>query len=547
MVRLTTVYDKEINEKVFFVRGDEAYARTTDTLLEIVEYTNSANSIEGYRVGIKYNVLRDIGSSTIVLYDNDTVLGMYDRDDDDGETTIGSSSSGGFLLSYGDTHNLRMEYKGNSQCIGSKSKTIVFKKDVPNAFKTTLSFNNSTQSTSTLSLSVDVRVNNAVSSVTKNRDVLIYVDGEYKTTITTNNSSTATGTISNLSEGLHTVQAVVEYDTGIRYGEATQIVKVGYLLEIFDYPQTFVNGVDNTVKVSLYDWDGEPVADASISLMNTSSTTNSDGVATFTYTSVTENSYSATYGAVTSDAVAFKSFTPSTLTLTSEDGVMGYNTSEEFTATVTGTGTKENVPISIDGTTIYTDSNGTAKYMKVGNKNPTSAVASTITATCGTLSKTANYDVVYQYVNLPSVKINESYNTLQGTVYNRYALYEYSMKPYDDVMVVFPRPTAQNCSLEFKLRGDTDVEFSYGTAYPSQSVLDSFDYDGTLSYKEKTFKITYTSSAMKLYIDGDLVSTETTTVSSTSPSAKYLFLWFGNQDRLNKSVMVNNIKFMGVS
>ena len=546
MVRVTTVYDKELNEKVFMVRGDEAYARSTDTLLELVEYENSDASIDGYRVGIKYNVLRDIGSSTVVLTDNDTVLGVYDRDDDDGETSIGDSSSGGFLLSYGDEHNLRLKYKGNSQCIGSKSKTLQFTKPIPTKYQTVLTFNNSSQSTSTLSLSINVRINETTSALTKNRDVLIYVDNEYKTTLTTDSSSTATGTVSELTEGIHTVLAVVEYDGDVNYGEATQIVNVGYQLEIFDYPKTFVNGVNNDVKVSLFDWNGEPVQSATISLANTTSTTNSDGVATFTYTSMAENSYTASYGEVTSDPIAFKSFTPSTVSITATDGVMGYNTSEDFSIEVDGTGTKANVPISIDNTTVYTDDYGIATYVKVGDKNPSSAIATSLTATCGTVSDTTSYDVVYQYVNLPNTKINESYNALQGTVYNRYNSYQYSMKANDDVMVVFPRPTAQNCSFEFTIRGaSSQTDFSFGTTYASQTVLDAFDVD-SVSTKESTYKIVYTGSVMKLYCDDELIQTENTTVSSTSPSAKYLFIWFGNNTNVNSNVMVNKIKFMGV-
>lgn len=77
MVNLVTRYDNNLNEKTFMLKGDEAYARTTDTLLKIIRFPDSLNHLNGMRVGLSIDVLRDIGDSTVVLYDNDEVIGVY--------------------------------------------------------------------------------------------------------------------------------------------------------------------------------------------------------------------------------------------------------------------------------------------------------------------------------------------------------------------------------------------------------------------------------------------------------------------------------------
>lgn len=77
MVNLVTRYDKVLNEKTFMLKGDEAYARTTDTLLKVIRFPDSLNHLNGMRVGLSIDVLRDIGDSTVVLYDNDEVIGVY--------------------------------------------------------------------------------------------------------------------------------------------------------------------------------------------------------------------------------------------------------------------------------------------------------------------------------------------------------------------------------------------------------------------------------------------------------------------------------------
>lgn len=551
MVRVTTLYDKEINEKVFFIRGDESYAHTTDTLLELVEYSNSDDSIEGYRVGIKYNVLRDLGSSKVVLTDNDEVLGMYDWDDDDGETTIGNSTSGGFLLTYGDVHNLRMAYKGNSQCLSSKSKIIQFEKDIPSKFETQITFNNSAQinTGANLSLSVTVKINNSTSTATRSRNVLVYVDDEYHSTITTNSSSVATATISGLADGIHTIHTVVEADTNINYGEATQTVYVGYKVVIDSYPQTFVNGVDNTVKVSLKSYNGTPISSASVGLMGSTATTNSDGVASFTFNSVTSGSYKATYNSAESDAVTFYSFTPSSISLLAQTGVMGYNTSDIFSAKVTGTGTKANVSVTIDNTVIYTNNSGIITYVKVGDKNPSNAVASTMTATCGSISKTINYDVVWQYLSKPSLTINKKLGIDgTGTVMESYSGYQLNMKPQGDIRVGFYKPSYNlpvNYSIEFDVLSSYTTDLDYGTVDTSGAVLDSNIIEDFTFSKNTHITITHIGTVMTIYVDDEEIeSYSVTNTSNTSVYGAYIRLM--NESDTSNAVLINNIKMMRI-
>ena len=280
MARMTTVYDKDINEKVFKVRGDEAYAHTTDTTLSIQEFTNSDDSIEGYRVGIKYNVLRDIGASKVLLYDDDTLLATYDWTDTNTETTVGNSTSGGFLLSYGEPHNLRMVYKGNNQCLGSKSRVVQFEKDIPQKFQTELeitSLSNVNLSNNKITLSATVRVNGQTTNNTKNRDVLIYVDDTYVDTKTTNSSSNLSGVQVTLDEdlsyGSHTITCEVAQAPVINYATDSDVTNKGYKIQV-NYPTPFVYGKNNNITGKITTFDGEAVANPTVAFANGSTQIN---------------------------------------------------------------------------------------------------------------------------------------------------------------------------------------------------------------------------------------------------------------------------------
>ena len=123
MVRLSIFHDKDINEQVFMVRGDERYARSTSTVMELREVSLQS---EYFLQDIFVNVLRDVGNAGLVVYDNGVPIYTMN--------TWQSTDTGRVItlpaLAYDSEHNLRVKYIGNGQCSPSmsKSETVVSNK-----------------------------------------------------------------------------------------------------------------------------------------------------------------------------------------------------------------------------------------------------------------------------------------------------------------------------------------------------------------------------------------------------------------------------------
>lgn len=365
------------------VRGDEGYTRTTDTTCSLVtDWANREASINGVRIGVKYDVLRDMGASKVIIYNNDTVLGIYDWDDEDTETTIGTSSSGGFTLAYGVEHNIWAKYKGNDKCLGSKSKIIPFTYDIPTSYKTIISFNTTptqideVENGASLTGSVTITVNNVETSATHSKAIKLYVDNVYNQTITTpSDSNTQSFTITGLTKGKHNITAEVEGTGQIREATKKMQVKVGYNVHIESYSDPFIPSASNQVVVSVYDKNNSPVSSASVSFGGTTATTNSSGLATFTFANLSDGNYTATYGGSSSQRVTIRNADITGLSLSYEDGITTSNLEELLTVTVTGDNV-DNIPISwkygtssssysssnsvISPTVSYTNANGVA-------------------------------------------------------------------------------------------------------------------------------------------------------------------------------------------
>lgn len=318
MPLINTQYDGKIG-KIFVLRGDVGYASSTDTLLDIISDANSKNSIDGYKVGFKYNVLRDKGASKVVLYDDDEVLAEYDWDSDDGETFVGVLNNHTTVdpttclyLSYGKEHNLTMRYKGNDKCMKSKSRKVRVYEPIPPQFVTTVSIENiDIGNDNSVNGTVEVLVGGVETESCHNVDVEISLDGELKTTVTTgSNPSTVDFELTDVSDGSHIISAYVVPSDAINTATSHEEISVGYHIIITSYPTPFVQGINNNIVVSLTDYNSVPMANKTINLGEYTATTDAKGEATFTLTSIEDGSYIASYGDYVSDPVTIETYTP---------------------------------------------------------------------------------------------------------------------------------------------------------------------------------------------------------------------------------------------
>ena len=298
MVRLSTQYDGTVVDnkkvgKVFMVRGDEAYARTTDTKFSIIDdATNSRDAIEGYRCGFKYDVLRDIGSSKLVLCDGDTELIQYDWSSDDGEQYVGVQSNHTTInpntcltLAYGVEHQLCMKYKGNKQCLGSKSRIITINEPIPDKFKTELALT-TTKITNGVRLTITVTVNGEDISAVHDKPIEIYVGDTLVDTVRTGtDSNVATKEFTLSNEILH-VTAIFVGDDEVYSGSASIDIHRGFVMDILAEPNPIIPRQNNHFEFKFSDLTGTPLSNVGVEFEATGdssfiSFTNSNGVVTF--------------------------------------------------------------------------------------------------------------------------------------------------------------------------------------------------------------------------------------------------------------------------
>ena len=75
MVQLNTTYDSKIHQKVFVLKGDEAYARTTDTIATLItDFGDYDSHINYCHVGLEIQVLRELGKSHLFIYCDDELI-----------------------------------------------------------------------------------------------------------------------------------------------------------------------------------------------------------------------------------------------------------------------------------------------------------------------------------------------------------------------------------------------------------------------------------------------------------------------------------------
>ena len=317
MVRLSTQYDATVVDnkkvgKVFMVRGDEAYARTTNTKLEIIDdATNSRDAVEGYRCGFKYDVLRDLGSSSVVLCNGEDELAQYDWSSNDGERYVGVLSNHTTIdpntcltLAYGVEHQLYMKYKGNKQCLRSKSRITTIHEPLPDKFKTELDLTYNVTGQGVV-LTITVTVNGQHIPATHNKTIEIYVDDELVDTTTTGaNTNVATKTLQLEGGKSYSITAVLQGDETIHMGSATIDIPLGFNVVFVEKPSYIVRNLNNVFRVRVTDTQDTPVENATVTLGELSSTTDSLGVATFNVTSpFIENKYQAVFNNVLSEEI----------------------------------------------------------------------------------------------------------------------------------------------------------------------------------------------------------------------------------------------------
>ena len=280
MVQLAVRYDKNLKDNVFVVRDDETYVSSTKTVVTVSE--PYFPTIEGqidylrYRVDVTIDVLRETGTSKVVLYDGENVLDALDWE--------GLMLTKYYDFPIGTAHTLMAMFMGNEYCLKSRSKSFdVFVDhtayptqityDGSSVIKTATTFdfilNSQTAGTvhgGTLAVSYTDGVHNDVQEVTVANDGTATVDfGEGLADITRGlfNISAVYGGTEDFSRAVLDFQVSKFYNvylngymTSVRFNNPKFLVGESYILvgSIVDF---FGRAYDESDKVKIYGYTDE--------------------------------------------------------------------------------------------------------------------------------------------------------------------------------------------------------------------------------------------------------------------------------------------------
>ena len=358
MARLSSQYDKEVG-KVLVIRGDEAYARTTDSRVKVI--ASDRTDFNNYRCGILCNVYRDRGESKITLYNDDIVINQFDWSDNTEQMYIGTDNTHTAIdpdtcleLAWGVPHEIYIRYKGNNQCLPSKSKVLQIYEPLPDEFATNI----------------------VMTTTIDDTDIEIYLDDELKETINTGDSNVASTTLENIDAGVHMITAMVVGSDKIHSATADKEVIVGDKVEIIQYPKPFIIGANNTILVSVKRYNDEPISGGTVTFNGETYTTNVDGIATIVLSNIIGGYYYATYSGVNSNEVNIETYQPS-IVIRADNGIVSKDKNDILTVSLSNP--LEGIPITlskiyresgsvISEETLHTNNEGIATKTITGGK-----------------------------------------------------------------------------------------------------------------------------------------------------------------------------------
>lgn len=477
-MRLSTTWDKfeidgeKVSKKVFMLRGDEAYARTTDCL---VTCTNIRNTFyEGFKVNIRVDVLRGLGSSVCYLYDGEQKLGQFNT-----TTNVTSHTFEDLQLSYDAEHDIKAVYMGSEQCLKSQSKTQQLYEDIPDQFKVNIAIDNTTIYPSSTSITKTATLSGILDdSSYHNIDVLWYVDGEYVETTNTGSSTSASCNIGTLSDGNHTIMAEVETKDNLYGNRTSETISIGYNISIIDYPTTFLCDGTDKVTVSVLDYNNNPVSGATVTFATYTATTDSNGVASITIPYIEDGTYNATCGGDSSESIEVHAIGVSGLTLTTDKAIVQDGETALLTATVTG-GRISSIPVTFtlesgETATLNTDANGRCQYVY----NGTGVGDNIATATVNGYTASVNIEDTMLYLTPDRYSTNPKYLMVGAVNWKKYSKYiDWTL--YRRIILTFGK-------LNQKLGYSTEIEMNI----ISQNNLENTDWSIMGIGQSPLFKLT---------------------------------------------------------
>ena len=331
----------------------------------------------------------------------------------------------------------------------------------------------------------------------------------------------------------------------------------GYKLSITDYPTKFIEGIDNTISVSLTNYNDVPIPNATISFNSQSYTTGTDGVATCTFNHIEDGTYHATYQGSVSNDINIKMTYINGVTITHKYGIpfigtRNYNV--PLLITVRGDEVS-NMPVSITGdniepVTLTTDNDGLITYdyycTGYGDSEITASISdSSDTVTiedCEIYTNVANYDNFNNFiVNGSFVKLNSWYQILKPA--NGYSGYIRFKLPYMNIHSTSSNVSSlpsSDYSLEFKV-GEESKASSCTIQIQGSSEITLWNQNQCWS-RGAIVRLVVTGNQLEYIVDDIVIST--TTITGMNPDYPIWQLNFNSSDKNNMKIFsFSELKF----
>ena len=425
MVQITTIHDTELNQKVFKVRADEGYARSTKVTISETETEPSVDNLN-YSVDILVNVYRNVESSYLAIMDYDTTIQIEEWLGTDSEKTVTVDG-----LSYDAEHQISVMFMGNEKCLKSHSNSLTYQMENPNVVKTKLTNDSASDYsvTTTPVLRAILTTDDGNNTPIRNKQINIFVDGVQlnrnsqgeEISVKTNSSGLINyncrtqGTP--ITRGKHKIEFVYSgtLSQSEAYARSTKTIdySIGRKLTITSYPQVFINDDDNpvnTVTGTVTDYFNRPLNNVPVyfevgSEPYPSATSNAQGNVSISVGWTSDNAphriICKDNNAVSdgSDYITTYSTTVSNITITPSTTIVTPNTSSTIDIKV-GSGTnRSNIKVVLTGDitgTYYTNEKSriSVRYTGTGSGDVT------FTATVGNVTETATIeDLLFYYGN----------------------------------------------------------------------------------------------------------------------------------------------------
>ena len=529
MVYVTTEWDYDLKAEVFVVRGDKGYAHITDTILNEVGTRNSS-IIEYFTATFEVNVLRDIRDSKVVIYDGGEAIPVYI----DGNPVQmldwqqgNQSETFALKLGYDVEHKIYAKYLGNNKGLPSKSQILTISEPLPDLYGTLIE-----RTTDTSQFEANVSINIPIQFTTNRtfqsnevKTISVYADGLLKnsTNITLNageTNTTSTITIPNgLTNGIHQIE--IRFD-GDNHNEAFNLpfrISVGYNVEFIDYSPLIAvtpSAIEdyNYVQCKITDYLNVPQENATVTLQGSdntvyaTTTTDSDGIATFNQITTLPEVFKAVYGNNQSETLSLPVIRVTDFKLGAEKVIAkGYSANAHITIQSyewvhNRKNNLEGIPIFFSDNLntqnkYYTDGEGNASIPYIGSNRGNIILSANISSS---LTKYAYVEDITQYWSAETGILNKNYRILSTNFYELSSAFKFEVRAANNLSLIGfgdGEEYTDNWTVSFKVvSASQNIRLVAGDWYNSTNeTLENMVMSNPVSLKSgQTVTITYTTT-----------------------------------------------------